>query len=299
MDYPLLGELCALTAALVWAFAMILFKVSGEKVPPIALNLFKNTIAIVLLGATLVLMGKGFDSVTALPAGEIWILVLSGFIGLTLADTFFFYSLNLCGVGITSLVDCLYSPFIILFSFLYLAETLTGTQLLGAGMVLTAVFITSQHEPPKNRTRMQLVAGILLGALSMALMGFGIVMAKPVLIHIDAVWATLIRMAAGTAALALIALAMPQRRALFAAFRPSRAWKVSIPGSVLGAYLSSILWILGFTYADASVAAILNQTNTIFCLVLAALILKEEFTSRKFFAVIIALTGILLVTLSR
>ena len=46
-----------------------------------------------------------------------------------------------------------------------------------------------------------------------------------------------------------------------------------------------------------TVAAALNQTSTIFALILAALILKEPFIRRKFVSTILALTGVMLVTL--
>ena len=47
-----------------------------------------------------------------------------------------------------------------------------------------------------------------------------------------------------------------------------------MPASVIGNYLSMFLWILGFKYALASRAAILNQTHTIFLLILATLLLS-------------------------
>lgn len=296
MDDNTLGLTCALLAALVWAFAMIFFKLSGDKVHPLALNLFKNTIAIILLTATLGIMGEGFGALSSFSSDDFWILALSGFIGITIADTLFFYSLNLCGVGIVSIVDCLYSPFIIFFAFLMLGEVLTPWQLVGAGLVLAAVFITTRHAPPAGRTRKQLIAGILIGVANMALMGFGVVMARPVLEYYPMIWAVLIRMAAGTAILALFIAALPGRRKLFSVFVPRREWKFSVIGSVLGAYLSSVLWIGGFKYTeDASPAAILNQMSSLFALVLAALFLKEAFTKRKFFALMIALGGIALV----
>jgi len=170
MDSNTLGVTFALLAALAWAFAMIFFKLSGEKVHPLALNLFKNSIAIILLSATLGVMGQGFGAISSFSAGDFWILAISGIIGITVADTLFFYSLNLCGVGIVSIVDCLYSPYIIFFAFMMLGEVLTPWQLVGAGMVLAAVFITSRHEPPADRTRRQLIAGILIGVVNMGLM---------------------------------------------------------------------------------------------------------------------------------
>ena len=57
-----------------------------------------------------------------------------------------------------------------------------------------------------------------------------------------------------------------------------------------------ILWIAGFKYTKASVAAILNQLSMIFAMVLATVILKEKLTRRKVLSVIVALTGVTLVT---
>jgi drug/metabolite transporter (DMT)-like permease len=294
----MIGETCALLAALAWAFAMILFKHSGEKVPPFALNLFKNAVGLLLLLPTLWLFwapGEGIGLFGAYSARDVGILFLSGFLGITLADTLFFYSLNLVGVGIVSIVDCLYSPFIILFSWIILFEKLTALQYLGAGLILFAVYITSRHDPPRDRTRGQLLLGIFLGVLNMALMAIGIVIAKPVIERTPLIESTIIRMASGTAFLALIIFALPHRRSLLAAFRPSRTWRVTVPGSVLGAYLALIFWMAGFKNTDASVAGVLNQTATIFALILAAFFLKERFTRRKLVAVSLAMTGIILV----
>ncbi|MHC4093811.1 MAG: EamA family transporter, partial [Planctomycetota bacterium] len=109
----LLGQACALMAAIIWAFALVMFKRSGERVPPLALNLFKNTIGILLLVVTLAVMGEGLGTVWRWRNDEVYILLLSGVIGIAVADTVFFHSLNLIGVGVISIVDCTYSPFAI------------------------------------------------------------------------------------------------------------------------------------------------------------------------------------------
>ncbi|MCH7994212.1 MAG: EamA family transporter, partial [Planctomycetes bacterium] len=61
MDTDLKGEICALAAAITWATALVLFKRSGERVPPLPLNLFKNVTALILLVVTLAVMGEGMD----------------------------------------------------------------------------------------------------------------------------------------------------------------------------------------------------------------------------------------------
>jgi drug/metabolite transporter (DMT)-like permease len=92
------------------------------------------------------------------------------------------------------------------------------------------------------------------------------------------------------------ALASPYRRQALAALRPSRIWRHALPAAVLGSYLAMVCWIGGLKYTKVGVAAILNQSSTIYILILAAIFLKEPFTRRKLVASIVALAGILLVT---
>lgn len=301
METSIAGEACALAAALTWAFGLMLFKLSGDHVPPLPLNFFKSTVALVLLLATLMIEGEWLTALARFPNADIAILLFSGVVGIALADTVFFHSLNLIGVGLSSIVDCLYSPFVILFSFLLLSENLTLSHFLGTGLIIAGVLVSSRHTPPADRTRGQIVIGMLLGGLAMALMTFGIVIAKPVL---DAgvngfplIWATMFRLLAGSLTLALLALASPQRRAYWAVFRPSPIWRVSLPGSLIGGYLAMILWVAGFKYTEAASAGILNQSSIIFAIILATVILKESFTRRKLASVTLALIGVVIVTL--
>ncbi len=99
MDWNLVGQACALAAAINWAGALVLFKFSGEHVAPMPLNLFKNTLALVLFAVTLLALGQGPGVLSALSAGEVWILVFRGVLGIAVADTILVYSLNLVGLG--------------------------------------------------------------------------------------------------------------------------------------------------------------------------------------------------------
>ncbi|HEY3242503.1 MAG TPA: DMT family transporter [Phycisphaerae bacterium] len=297
MTVDSLGQICALLAALTWAVALLFFKRSGEQVPPMALNIFKNVIGLVLLAVTLALQRDGVQTLRSVPREDLYLLVISGFIGIALADTIFFYSLNLVGVGIVSIVDCLYSPSTIFFAWLLIGERLSPIQWIGAGLVLAGVLVSTRHEPPPNRTRAALVLGILLCGISVALMGLGIVLAKLVLQHFPLLWATTVRLLAGTAALALFITATPNRNTLWSIFRPSRAWTTAVPASILSTYVCLLLWVAGFKYTRASIAAVLNQTSTVFAIVLAAVVLKEKLTPRKIAALALAMSGVVMVFL--
>jgi drug/metabolite transporter (DMT)-like permease len=70
-----------------------------------------------------------------------------------------------------------------------------------------------------------------------------------------------------------------------------------VPATVLSAYLSMVLWMGGMKYTQASIASALNQLNTIFIFILAAIFLKEKITPLKLICVALAFAGAMLVSI--
>lgn len=298
MQHESLGHLYALLAAITWAFALILFKRSGEHLSPLALNMFKNVVGIILLGATLALTGQGLSTIAQFPIEDVAILVISGILGIAIADTIQLYALNTVGVGTISIVDCTYSPFAILLGWWMLGETLTVGDWVGIILIVSGVLLAVQRDSTSGRTLLETVLGVAAATLAIALMVIGIVFAKPVL-TVDGfplLWATFLRLSLGTLVLAVVAAASPNRRRVWSCFRPSGVWWFSVPAAFFGAYLAMMFWVGGFKYAKVANAAILNQTSVIFAIVLATIVLKERFDRRRLLAVIAALTGTVLVT---
>ncbi len=291
---PHLGEAFALLTAVAWAFAVILFKKSGETVHPIGLNLFKDLFALALFIPTTWLFGEALwrDA----PASEYLLLLASGALGIGLGDTFFFKSLNLLGAGLTAIVDCLYSPFIIGLSLLFLAERLSALQVVGAALVVAAVLAASLEWRPGLIGRRDLALGILYGVLGLASMAVGIVAIKPLLERSPLLWATQVRVVGGIAALAVILLFHPRRRAIASSVVATRGWGYMLGGSFAGAYLAMVLWLAGMKYAQASVASALNQTANVFIFIFAALLLREPITRRRTLGIILGFAGAILVS---
>jgi len=286
---PSLGQMLALGSALAWAVAVVLFRVSGRRIHPIGLNLGKNVLAMVLLVPTLLVLGESFAS--PVPASSVILLLVSGVLGIGVSDTLFFHALNRLGASLTAIVDCFYSPFVIALSFVMLGERLTLVQLAGAGLVVSAVLTLSKEGKIERIDRRDLVAGIVYGILAMFFVALGIVMVKPILDDVSVFWATFVRLAGGTMSLAVLVPFLRDRRAVLAPLLDRRNWRVLVPAAFFGSYLSLILWIGGMKYAQASVAAILNQLNTFFIVILAAIFLKERLTGWKILAVALAFVG--------
>ncbi|MCX7786038.1 MAG: DMT family transporter, partial [candidate division WOR-3 bacterium] len=134
-----LGQILSVLCAIIWALAVILFKKSGETVHPIALNLFKNLIAIILFLITIKILGQSL--LRNASSKEYLIFILSGILGMAIADTLYFMCLNQIGAGLLAIVSCLHSPFIIILSMLFLKERMTFLQIIGVILIVLAVLL--------------------------------------------------------------------------------------------------------------------------------------------------------------
>ncbi len=291
-DWLRSGEFFSTFCALLWAVAVILFRKSGEKVAPVPLNVFKNTIATLLFPVTMLIIGVPlFPSEST--ATDWVVLLLSGAVGIGIADTLLFASLNRIGAGRSAIVECGYSPFVILCSFIYLHEPVGPSLLIAVALMIAAIILGAWHPdragPPKDTKQVR--HGVIYGVFAMILMAVGVVMAKPALAHVDAWWATAVRLWGGMAVLAVHGAMPRHRREVARCFRPSRQWLTTVPAAVVGSYLAMFFWILGMKYTMTTTASVLNQTSSIFCLVLATIFLREPLTRCRVAAIAMGFAG--------
>jgi drug/metabolite transporter (DMT)-like permease len=291
---PYLGEILAATAPIAWAIAVILFRKGGEDVAPLALNLFKSVLGLVLIALTLLAVGGAPWTETTVADGLM--LAASGVVGIAVADTIFFHALNTLGASRLAVLGAAYPLMVIALSFVFLDEGFGIGQWAGAGLVVIAVILASLPDKGDQRVA-SFTHGILLGLAALAVMAVGVVMAKPALDRTPLVWAAFLRLGGGVAFMVPVCLLLPSRRALWAPFRPSETWKVIVPGAVMGTYLAYMMWFGGNKYAPVSVASTLNQLHVIYTVILAALFLGERLTAARVAGVVFGVSGSVLVVL--
>jgi drug/metabolite transporter (DMT)-like permease len=285
-----IGEACSIGAALSWAGGVIVYKRLGETLPPLTLNLVKNLIVLAMVAPTVLLVHGA--ALPALTGGAIALAIASGVLGIAVADTLYFKALNTLGAGRMGVVGNFYSPFVIVMSFALLGERLNGLQVLGFVLVSGGVFIVSSHDPQRKLAPGALRKGALLGVAAVFLMASAIVMIKRVLEGAPLFWIVLLRLLGAIAGMLAIFALRREAPALGARAKAKLQWPLLVLAAFLGQYVSMVLWMAGYKYTTASVAAVLNETASVFIVLLAALFLREGLDARRIAGVTCTLTGV-------
>ena len=290
------GEFFALASAVCWAFAIILFRRIGDALPPFELNLFKNVLGLLLVAPTLAVI-EGIQ-LGAFSVGEIGITLLSGFLGIAVADTWYLRALSLMGASRTGIVASLLSPFVILLSILFLGESLHGPQLAGFALVMAGILLVTWRQNRREVDAAHLGKGVFYGVGAMFMMAVGIVMVKEILETRPFLWTTGLRLLGGVGGMLIYMAVRGRFGRVRQRFLQPLPWPTIITASFLGAYVSMMMWLAGYKLIPASEASILNETANAWIVLLAWLMLGESISLRKIGGILLTSIGVVIMLLA-
>ena len=92
-----MGIFFAITCAITWAAAVVLFKTASEEMHPIVINACKNWVGTILMIPTVLIFAPfSFSDISQVDLG---ILIVSGILGIGLADALILKSLEAIGAS--------------------------------------------------------------------------------------------------------------------------------------------------------------------------------------------------------
>lgn len=286
------GELAALSAALIWAIASVVYTGVGRTLSPLLLNLVKGLIALVLLILTLLLTGQFLPTVDPARLG---LLLASGALGIGLGDTAYFTALNCLGPRRSLVLESLSPPLTAVLAWLFLGETLAVSAWLGIALTILGVtWVVLERTSTLPDFHPRPGRGILCGVFAAIAQAGGAVLSRAALVNTDIspLWSTFIRLAAGVLVLLVWLLLQPHQPQ---ALKPLRSWRLlTIVGGTAFAstYLGIWLQQLSLKYASAGIAQALSATSPIFVIPIAAIALREKVSLPAIGGAILALGGV-------
>ena len=296
------GEIAALTAALLWSIAVIIFKTLSTKISPLLITGLKNLIALICFVILFIILDIDFIN-PKFTNTEYTKIIISGALGMGIGDILFLFALSKIGANRIAILNCFEPSVILLFSMMMLqasAYQLNLNQVVGFIVVIISILIITYEQDKSDIDPKVKRFGLFLQITAILMSSFGIVLIKPILnqyIHSiqDQLWITAFRLFPGVIISWIFILCNQNLKQLFyPLFNWKTIWKI-ILSSGLGTFLALSFWIIGYAnITKPAIASILGQTSVIFIFILSALVLKEKITSKRFVAITAAILGVLL-----
>lgn len=299
-----LGELAALTASICWTFSSVFFTTAGRQVGSVTVNRMRLllTTGLLILSHWL-LLGAAWPGQVE-PERWFW-LILSGVVGLVVADGLLFQGFVWIGPQLTMVVFSLSPVLSALLAWLFLAETLTPLQI--TGMLLTIggilwVILNRRHPVPTQRVYKfdQYGIGVLCAFGSALCQALALITAKKGLSgDFPTLSANLIRMAAALVVLWTFTLFQGQIGPIFRQLSQRRAalWQIMIATGV-GPFIGIWVSLIAIRLTEVGIASTLMTLSPIFLLPVSHFVLGEKASWQAILGTIVAIGGVALLFLA-
>jgi len=286
-----MGEIAALGAAFVWALASTIWQRVGQQIPAVVLNLLKEAIALFMLLATLLILGRSLPSVNP---HILAMLLISGALGIGIGDTAFFIVLKSLGARRALLLDTLSPPLTALFGLIFLQEKLSPIACTGILLTISGVaWVIAERTAETTLPSKHLWQGLAISLLGQTSRAAEAVLSRAAFtqIDIDPLWTAALRLSGGMAV--MLCFLNPTNLDTFQQLKAPKILGAIILAAFLGTYLGSFLDQTALKYAPAGIAHTLVSTSPLFILPLAVLA-GEKVSLRAVVGVVAAIGGIAL-----
>ncbi len=275
-------EFAALGAALCWSISGIIAAEPSRALGPLAFVRIRMTMVVATLVLWLLLRGELDTQILQVPAYQLWLLSVSGVIGIWFGDVMLFMCMNRLGPRRTAILFATNAPMQVFLGILFLGEKVSPAMFFGCALVVLGTYLAivfgkrrSQIHEWEDVTGL-LIIGVAFGLLAALGQAVGALVVKPILeTGVTAVGATTIRVSAAIAVLWLMML-LPIANQRVQKPVSLRLWGQTFLSGTLGMTVGMSLLLFALKYGDLGVTAILSSISTTLMLPLLWLITKER-----------------------
>ena len=286
-----IGEIAALSAALLWAISSVVYTGLGLRISPLKLNFYKGIIAIAFIGITLAIQGTALSGISQ---STITLLSLSGVVGIGLGDTAYFFALNSLGARRTLLLETASPPIGALLALIFIGERLNSLSWCGILLTITGIaWVISERNLANNMSvSRQGVGWGLMAALAQAV---GSVISRFALVqsNISPLESALIRLLGGTVIVVGLLFLSATKETEAKIALSVRSLSIIAIAALGSTYFGIWLQQTSLKFAPTGIAQTFLATSPLFVLPIVAL-QREKITRRAIFGVAISLSGIAL-----
>jgi drug/metabolite transporter (DMT)-like permease len=286
------GEAAAITASLCWTITSLLFARAGRSAKPLAMNMFRLPFAAICLGAFLYLT-NGHVIPDGATSAQLWLLVLSAFLGLAFGDGFYFRALTLIGPRRATLLSASTPVVTALLAVPLLGETLGWSTWLGIFLTTGGIVwvIAEQHE--NGQPVLNLKAGVIYGLIGAFGQATGLLVAKIAMRGtLSAIPTAFFRMFSAALMVWIWSLCIRRVSDIRPLFHDRIALRSLVFASLLGPVIGVSLVLFAYRVTEAGVVATLSTLYPLFVLPVVWMRGDDAPTFRTIAGTLIAIGGV-------
>lgn len=289
---PYIGEIAALITALLWSGTAIVFTEATKRVGSYVVNITRLILATIYLIITIII----FDLNFYISWEQIYLLGLSGIIGLVFGDGFLFKAFQYIGARLSMLVMSLGPPIAALLAYIFLGEVLSFWGIIGVVVTITgiALVILKRSEQPSSDIKRNSLGYFFafLGALGQA---GNLIYAKEAFMlgEMNSFVATFYRMVPSIPFMYLLGILARRKRNKVKILKERKdALTFIIIGSFIGPFLGITFSLIAVANTYVGIASTLMSTVPILMLPLIKYYYKEKLSILSILGAAIAVIGI-------
>lgn len=293
-----IGEVAALTAALLWSVSSMLWR--QIELSAGAMNLLKNALGLLMmllhLGVlTVVTHEPAFTASTS----SIGLLIVSGLVGVVIGDTLFLRSLQILGPRIALMMATTSPIFSVVLGWFFLREQLLiivvgGILLTVAGLIIVLTDRAAAKEAP-NVYPGKVAAGVWCGILGALCQAVGGVLSRAGSQDCSGLEAAIYRVTVGVVVLVVFYQWHRKLKPIFQRAFQLDMIKLLLPATVLGTWMGIWLCQVAYKHSDVAIAQTLLSTCPLFAVPVIWIWDRRRLSLHGFIGTLIAVSGVAMV----
>lgn len=265
-----LGEIAAISAAVVWAIATWIYSQFSHRFSALQLNIVKGVVASLMMLAVFPISSQSIPS--HIETDHLVVLAISGVIGIAIGDSAYFAALKRIGPNKTLLLESLAPPLSGVLALAFLGSELTLQSWLGVLVTTAAVtFVVFQPSTAGERVRW---SGIAFGLLASVCQASGVVISHYALVAGDLppLLGALVRLSIGTMAVCIVIKSFENAPYMGIKRHFSEMGSKALGWLLLAIFVGTFLaiWLqqVALKYANPAIAQTLIATSPLFILMI-------------------------------
>lgn len=289
---PYLGELSALVTAFCWAGSSMAFASATKRIGSLQLNVNRMILGSVFLIVTIIVLNLDYN----ISGIQLKFLMISGFIGFVIGDSFLFKAFQLIGARLGMLLMSLVPAISTVLAFFFLNEIINIWGIAGIVITLGGIALVILEKNPDENSKIKLSkAGIFYGFMGALGQAAGLIFAKFAFSegHINGFVATFFRLTSAVIIFLPLMIVFKKYKNPVKLFSDNiKAIGSTITGTIFGPFLGVTFSLISISNTKVGIASTIMATTPVIMLPLVKIISKEKLTRRSIVGAVLAVAGV-------